>query len=382
MPLPKPQPSKTRDDFVDRCMGDDTAVAEYPDAEQRAVKQYREVPASACVMTVGEFVAGDNGEGAKSAPVRLKARSGQPIEHWYWGNVVHDLSGMKMAKSRLAIDYVHDPKEIIGYLNRFDDSSGDLIAEGALVPYKDSDRASEIIHKMAQGVPYEASINFAGDGIKVQELASGEVVEVNGYQLEGPAVVIREWPLRGVAICPYGADQNTESNTFDSGKLIKASVFSAPIEKEESEMDDTNNAAEEVEPKPEALSEVTESVEAEPAEPSSSDEGVEAVEVQAEDEGKSEEIADEVVADPVDTPADNARAEFARMKADFGPEVAAEVFERGGNYADALKLAFERIKSERDELAAKIAESKGGSAAAFSPKDDRKAKSFSDLFKK
>lgn len=52
------------------------------------------IPASACVLTVGEFAIGDNGPASKSAPLRMTARSGQAISHPYWGRIVHDLSGM------------------------------------------------------------------------------------------------------------------------------------------------------------------------------------------------------------------------------------------------------------------------------------------------
>jgi len=36
MPLPKPHPEESEDDFIGRCMGDPVMVDEYPDAEQRA----------------------------------------------------------------------------------------------------------------------------------------------------------------------------------------------------------------------------------------------------------------------------------------------------------------------------------------------------------
>jgi hypothetical protein len=75
----------------------------------------RNIPAAALTMTVGEFALGDNGENAKSAPVTITARSGNPIEHWYWGRIVHDLSGMRLSKSRVAIDYCHRQDEPIGY---------------------------------------------------------------------------------------------------------------------------------------------------------------------------------------------------------------------------------------------------------------------------
>jgi len=160
---------------------------------------------------VGSFELGDNGEGAKTAPFRMVARTGDAIDHWYWGKVVHDLDGMRRHKAKLPIDYAHDDKEVIGYANFFDSSSGDLEVSGTLVPYKDTDRASEVIYKAKQGVPYEASINFGGDGIVLEEFAAEQNVSVNGREFAGPVTVIRQWPLRGIAVCPYGADANTST---------------------------------------------------------------------------------------------------------------------------------------------------------------------------
>jgi len=175
------------------------------------------IPAAACQFAGGEVSLGDNGEAAKTAPVKIKARSGQPIDHWFWGRVVHDLAGMRLDKPRLTIDYVHNDSEVLGYLNHFDSESGDLIASGAIIPYRDGDRASEVLFKMGEGVPYEASIFFGDSGIKIQEIMSGEISPVNGYDFAGPGVIIREWTLRGVAICPYGADSNTESAALSKG---------------------------------------------------------------------------------------------------------------------------------------------------------------------
>jgi hypothetical protein len=224
---------------------------------------FSQIPANACIVAVGEFQLGDNGPNAKTAPVRLVARSGKPIEHWFWGRVVHDMAGMHLHKSRLPIDYVHDSKEVIGFLNHFETESGDLVTSGALVPYGSNDRASEIIHKMREGVPYEASINFGGDGIKVQELAAGEMAEVNGAMFDGPGVIVREWPLRGVAVCPYGADANTESKAFgnNNSKTFSASVIKTEQPEPTKEATAMSEAVENVasEPVPEVVVELDES---------------------------------------------------------------------------------------------------------------------------
>jgi hypothetical protein len=201
-------------------------------------RKTKSVPAAALRFNVGEFAMGDNGDGAKSAPFRMVARSGQPIEHWFWGRVVHDLSGMRLAKSRVPIDYAHDDKEVIGYANQFVTENNDLEVSGALVPYKDSDRATEIIYKQKAGVPYEASINFGGDGIKLEEVPAGAVTNVNGYEFAGPGVVVREWPLRGIAICPYGADGNTSTEFSKDSQVtveIKETVMPDEVKTEEIE---------------------------------------------------------------------------------------------------------------------------------------------------
>jgi hypothetical protein len=183
-------------------------------------RNFNAVPKAACMLAVGSVEMGSNGENAKSAPIKLKARSGDSIEHWYWGKVIHDLAGMRVNKPRLTIDYAHNDNEILGYLNHFDTAGGDLIASGALTPWREDDRASEVMFKMAQGVPYEASIFFGGDGIKIEEVAEGMMQTVNGRQFDGPGVIIREWPLRGVAICPYGADANTETSALAQGETV------------------------------------------------------------------------------------------------------------------------------------------------------------------
>ena len=335
-----------------------------PDASK-----FSAIPAKACTLSVGEFTLGDNGEGSKSAPVRLTARSGKPIQHWFWGKVVHDLAGMRLHKPRLPIDYVHDDKEILGYLNHFDSKSGDLIVSGALVPYKESDRASEIMHKHRQGVPYEASINFGGDGIKIQEVAQGEVANVNGYQFEGPGIIIREWPLRGVAICPYGADQNTESSVLANiNSVFSASMVSPEATKEEApEMGASVDVG--------AKAEVPKAEELKVAE-------VEAKAVEV----KPEEVAKTV--DPVKPEAvvlteakqeskSLSRDEFTKIATDFGNEIAVKCMVEGLDYAGALKLSHDALKAKVAELeCVKLSKNATPAAVFAAPKDKNSGKLF------
>jgi hypothetical protein len=313
-------------------------------------RNFSAVPETACRLSGGEVMFRDNGPNAKSAGVQLRARSGQAIDHWFWGRVVHDFSGCRH-KPRIAVDYAHNDAEVLGYVNHFDSESGDLMLSGALTPWHDKDRASEVIFKMREGVPYEASIFFGGDGIKIEEVGTGMVAQVNGYQFEGPGIIIREWPLRGVAICPYGADQNTESAALSGGKTYAAML--ARTEKEN-----------EVKAEAEVVVEAETVLEAPVA--------VEAPVVEAEAQPAPVKAAELTGPKPVPV-APDPREEFRRIKAAFGAEIAAEVFESGGGYVEAQALAYEKTKVENESLRARLAEvaDRGGQAAAFAATEGR-----------
>jgi hypothetical protein len=174
--------------------------------------------------------------GAKTAPVQFVARTSQPINHPWWlknfgGPVVHDFAGMS-AKAKVSIDYEHD--DPIGYANKFsvmDLQVGDqkmpcLTVSGAIIP--DDEVGADVLKKAKFGIPYEASIDFDGDGIEVEPVAEGEVVDVNGGKFTGPGAVVRKWPLRGVAVCRRGADGNTAAK-FGANEIANVTVITKEV---------------------------------------------------------------------------------------------------------------------------------------------------------
>jgi hypothetical protein len=175
----------------------------------------RQIPLAA-LRFAADLEMGDNGEGAKTVPIKVKARGAQAVDHWFFGRMVHDLAGMALSKPRLAIDYCHREDEVMGFANKFE-TEGGLVASGALTPFQEKDRASEVIFKSQQGVPYEASIFFDPAELVLEEVPQGMSVPVNGLQFEGPGVVARRWTLRGLAVCPYGQDKTTAVE-FSAGK--------------------------------------------------------------------------------------------------------------------------------------------------------------------
>jgi len=340
-------------------------------------KDYDNIPAGACTFAA-ELTFGDNGENATTAPVRMLARSSKPIEHWYWGNVVHDTSGFNLnGRKRLSIDADHDPSQAIGYANRFEVEDDGLYMSGSIISHFAQDRADKIMRDMKSGIPYEASINFGGDGIKVEEVREGESANVNGYEFAGPGVIIREWPLRNVAITLLGADQNTQSQVFSDSGTVSATVLtqktreaemSKPEQAEAKEVEQSAvelaqvEAAEEVETAPKEAAELSQAVEEEVAEVV---ETVEAVEAEA-------EVAEEV---------NFSQGDLVKIITDFGAEITTQVVTNGGNYDDARELFHQAEKAELEALRKEVAELKAGkpvatgaSPIAFADGEKRKTK--------
>jgi|TARA_A100001037_G_scaffold40607_1_gene31720 hypothetical protein len=283
---------------------------------------------------------------SNSHKVTLLARSSQPIEHWYWGNVVHDLDGMRLTKDRIPLDFNHDANEIIGYLDEFEVTKEGLVCRGELTPFKDDDRASEIIFKAKAGVPWEASIAFGGDGIKVENIAKGASAKVNGYELEGEAAVIRSWPFRGCAICPQGADENTSSSVFSGGDPVVVEFINGDEEMSE----DRQDVAEDVQVEDQldeqfddAVEEVAEDLE----------DNTDAVEEILED---IVDAVDEKIEEVVELSNEDARAELSQFMEKFGVENGAKWFAEGKTEADATALHYQAIEQERDELRNQVAE--------------------------
>jgi len=186
-------------------------------AEFRALGQ---IPAAACRLEIGPIEFADDAadsEEYSARPISMMARTADAIDHWFFGSVIHDMTGLQLHKSTIPVDYNHD--EEIGFLDQFDATDDGLRVSGKLTPTGlDGDPAEKILRRAAAGVPYEASINFAGP-MEIEEVDDDEVVQVNGREFAGPGLVIRNWHLRGVAVTPYGADMNTES-TFESGDHV------------------------------------------------------------------------------------------------------------------------------------------------------------------
>ncbi len=158
----------------------------------------------------------DNGASGASVPIEFLARTGDPIEHWYWGRIIHDFAGMSH-RDVIPIDYRHDGDELLGYLNKFTVKNGDLYLGGSLESVEERDRASQVIARGKRGIPYQGSIYFNQDTAIFEWLPGDMTAEVNGRVHTGPLVIAREWDLRACALTPYGCDPGTAAKFSAEG---------------------------------------------------------------------------------------------------------------------------------------------------------------------
>lgn len=167
-----------------------------------------------------------------TADVSLVARTNTPVNTWM-GQFIHDLKGM-FHKDKVNLDWRHDSDESIGYLDRFEVTDKQITCFGKVVSVDPSDKAFQIMKKAQAGVPFESSIYFGGQGIEIEEIPVNKTAEVNGASFDGPGVIFRKWPMRGVALCPYGADNSTSSQfNFEDGEV----EYTATILEKEKEID-------------------------------------------------------------------------------------------------------------------------------------------------
>lgn len=151
----------------------------------------------------------DGGDDAGTPiPVNIKARARGPINHWYFGNVYHNLATMR-SRPTIAIDDSHEIE--VGHGTAFQTEYG-LEVEGAVFPDESNAQhaSNRIAYNLRKGIPQEASIDFTGD-YDLLEVPEGMSYPVNGLIAKGPCLIVENWQLRAVAICKEGADSTTET---------------------------------------------------------------------------------------------------------------------------------------------------------------------------
>lgn len=157
----------------------------------------------------------------KSREISILARTPDPINHWYWGQLVHDFAGLEH-KDRIVLDYCHSDEDLIGFADNFVINAKGLWLNGRIESTRDDDMAETVLKRADKGIPYEGSIYFAP--IELEYIPEGVSTQVNNVQITGEAIIVRKWALRACSVCPHGYDYGTESMMS-----AEASAASVPL---------------------------------------------------------------------------------------------------------------------------------------------------------
>lgn len=125
-------------------------------------------------------------------------------------------------KERVPLDYCHNDEQIVGFCENFSVSAENSSVECDAVLLADGSNglADKIAFNLDAGVPYEASAFVDLARATQENIDAGDSAIVNGAEVEGPLTVYYNAELRGVAVCPHGADPETAFVAL-SGKPVR-----------------------------------------------------------------------------------------------------------------------------------------------------------------
>jgi hypothetical protein len=170
-----------------------------------------------------EILSSAEGEEKKKRKFSMVAHSGKVmLNHWLWGNLAIDLSGVSIGREKKPALREHNSNRIVGWTEgiRIDEKRG-IIADGIFSEKTEDGR--EALELADEGFPWQASIYIPP--LAIERVKEGETSEVNGQKLQGPGTIFRKSILREVSFCALGADEHTSATSLkDKGDNIDLDI--------------------------------------------------------------------------------------------------------------------------------------------------------------
>lgn len=172
------------------------------------------------------------------------ANSGLPFGLGSWQSVI-DFDGIKL-KDKTAFLIDHDGRQRAG-VGSLSVTSDGLLAQGALL---DNEYGKAVAAESDQGFPWEMSV-YVQSG-RTEEVVAGAKASVNGRELQGPLLILRDCRIREVSFTAVGVDGNThavalsdngEPQAFDYQPATQEQLSMTPQEKAEFDQLRAANAA-------------------------------------------------------------------------------------------------------------------------------------------
>jgi hypothetical protein len=149
----------------------------------------------------------------KKPKLKMVAYSGGVVkDHWYWGNLGIDLSGMKFTKDRYPLLQQHDIETRIAHMGKPVIENNKLMAPEEDVVFLDNDASKKFLEESSKGFPFQASMYIVPR--KVLRLDEDQSHPCNGHTVKGPGAVFLESEFKEMSVCVFGADSNTSAAAF------------------------------------------------------------------------------------------------------------------------------------------------------------------------
>ncbi|MDR1037298.1 MAG: hypothetical protein LBT40_12250 [Deltaproteobacteria bacterium] len=129
-------------------------------------------------------------------------------DHGMWDRVIFDLKTTRAAE-KMPVLLDHEQGQIVGYTSSVKIGSA-ITVEGFVA---EGEAGSKVASLADQGFPWQMSVRIMPE--TVVRLDAGEMMKVNGHEVEGPAAVFKDSLIREVSFCALGADRDTEANVFN-----------------------------------------------------------------------------------------------------------------------------------------------------------------------
>lgn len=151
-----------------------------------------------------------DGQSGGNPKFSLVGYTGRAIRQaWSRNPLVVDLAGMDTTSQPIAVMLGHqyDIDHAVGQASDVVNSGSDLTVATEVIG--DSPEVAKAVNLARKGWKFQASIG--ADVGRIENVAAGESVEVNGRQFSGPINVVRASTLREVSIVLFGADAATSA---------------------------------------------------------------------------------------------------------------------------------------------------------------------------
>lgn len=143
---------------------------------------------------------------------KMNAYTGAPVRTWWGDQMIVDLKGLSVGRTKKPILRDHDTGRIAGFSESVENDGKALSIAGVLS--SSTDDGTEIAQTSDEGFPWQASIGFSV--LRVEEIQAGDSKEINGREFNGPGMVVTKSKLKEASFVPLGADDATSTQVFAS----------------------------------------------------------------------------------------------------------------------------------------------------------------------